>query len=319
MEVEVSVVLPTYNRIDALPEVLRALEAQASEAEAPRFEIVVVDDGSFDGTGEWLAARRFHVPVRILCQENRGPAAARNAGVEAASGRWVAFLGDDTVPEPGWLAAHRRAHRERDDAPELAVLGFTGWHPRITVTPFLHYINEQGAQFGYGMIEDRDNVPFNFFYTSNISLARELLLAEPFDVGFPYAAWEDTELSYRLHQRRGLRLVYEPSAIARHNHPTGLDRFFARQEKAGYCAVVFHRLHPELASFLGLGPDGPPALPSVGWQRWRERLARALQHSKVKMPRLWEEALRFHYIRGLHRGWQERGSPDEAGRGKEST
>jgi glycosyltransferase involved in cell wall biosynthesis len=304
-----SVVIPTHNRIDALPEVLRALEAQAEEPEAPSFEIVVVDDGSVDGTGDWLAGRRLQVPSTVLRQENRGPAAARNAGVEAASGHRVAFLGDDTVPEPGWLAAHRWAHRERGDLRELAVLGHTGWHRRIAVTPFLRYLNQRGAQFGYGLIADRERVPFNFFYTSNISLSRELLLAEPFDLGFPYPAWEDTELSYRLHRRHGLRLVYEPAAVTRHNHPTDLDRFCARQEKAGYCAVVFHRLHPELGGFLGLGPEGPPPLPRAGPQRWRERLARTLQSLSVVMPlstpRLWDETLRYHYIRGLHRGSRE--------------
>jgi len=317
MSVDVSVVLPTYDRIDALPEVLLGLEAQANDAEAPSFEIVVVDDGSTDGTGEWLTERSFSVPATVLSQDNRGPAAARNAGVAAATGRWVAFLGDDTVPEPGWLVAHRRAHRERGEAPELAVLGYTGWHRRTTVTPFLRHLNERGAQFGYGLIgdgeEDPEKLGFNFFYTSNISLSRELLVAEPFDLGFPYPAWEDTELSYRLHRNHGLRLVYEPAAVTRHNHPTDLGRFFARQEKAGYSAVVFHRLHPELGPFLGLGPDGPPPLPSPGRERWRERMARALQKISVAVPmstpRLWDEALRFHYIQGLQRGWRQEADP----------
>ena len=89
------------------------------------------------------------------------------------------------------------ARRER--AP-LAVLGYTGWHPRMRTTPFLRYINEHGLQFGYALIDEREKVPFNFFYTSNVSLPRELLLAEPFDLGFPHAAWEDVELSYRLHR-----------------------------------------------------------------------------------------------------------------------
>lgn len=309
--VELSVVVPTYNRIEILPEVLRAVEAQAEDPEAPSFEIVVVDDGSIDGTGEWLAARRFTVPAACLRQDNRGPATARNAGVAAAQGRRVAFLGDDTVPEPGWMAAHHRAHRERGDAPEVAVLGYTGWHRRMAVTRFLRHINEQGAQFGYALIDDPERVGFNFFYTSNISLSRELLLAEPFDLGFPYAAWEDTELSYRLHRRHGLRLVYEPAAVTRHYHPTDVDRFFERQEKAGYSAVVFHRLHPELGPFLGLGPEGPPPVPPAGRQRRRERLARALQQLPQwvpwSTPRLWDEALRFHYIQGLHRGWSEVG------------
>ena len=298
---EVSVVIPTFNRLDVLPEVLAALEAQAG---APPFELVVVDDGSTDGTASFLAARSCRVPTRILTQENRGPAAARNAGVAAARGRLVAFLGDDTVPSPGWLAAHFEAHRRRGDAPELAVIGYTGWHPRLRQTPFLRWINEHGLQFGYALIDDPEDVPFNFFYTSNLSLGRARLVEEPFDLRFPYPAWEDIEVAYRL-KKRGLRLVYEPRATVAHDHPTDLARFAVRQEKAGYCGVVFYRLHPELGPFVGVGPDGPPPVPPEGPQRRRERLVRALQNWPVKLPRLWDEVLRHHYIKGLHRAWNE--------------
>jgi glycosyltransferase involved in cell wall biosynthesis len=302
---EVSVVIPTHNRRDVLPEVLDAVEAQ----EGVELEVLVVDDGSTDGTAELLAARRFERPHRLLRQPNAGPAAARNAGVALASGRLVAFLGDDTVPESGWLREHREAHRRRGDPPSLAVIGYTAWHPRLRRTPFLDYINEHGLQFGYALIEDRERVPFNFLYTSNLSLPRALLLAEPFDLRFPYAAWEDIELAYRLERRQGLRLVYEPAARVAHDHPTDLRRFMARQERAGFSAVHFYRLHPELGAFLGLAPEGPPPLPPPGPQRLREMLVCSLQNLPLRLPRMWEDVLRFHYIRGLHRGWRRAAPP----------
>lgn len=297
-----SVVVPTFRRLDVLPEVLAAVAAQEG---APEYEVIVVDDGSGDGTAELLAGLELGVPLIVESQPNRGPAAARNRGVELARGRRVAFLGDDTVPSKGWLAAHHAAWSARGGAPMTAVIGYTGWHPRMRLDPFLRYINEHGLQFGYALIDDPEDVPFNFFYTSNLSLARDLLVAEPFDLRFPYAAWEDIELAYRL-RKRGLRLVYEPSATTAHDHPTRLARFMSRQEKAGYCAVVFHRLHPELGGFLGIGPEGPPPLPPKPRQRLLEALARTLQSTPLSTPRLWEEVLRFHYIRGLHRAWQER-------------
>ena len=303
MVCEVSVVIPTFNRLEVLAEVLQGLEFQH---EAPPFEVIVVDDGSTDGTSHWLRNRTFRLPLRVLTQENRGPAAARNTGVIVAQGKWVAFLGDDTVPSSGWLAAHRAAHRRHGDGPQVAVIGYTGWHRRMRLNPFLRYINEHGLQFGYALIQDPEDVPFNFFYTSNLSLHRDLLLAEPFDLRFPYPAWEDIEVAYRL-KKRGLRLVYEKAATVAHDHPTDLARFAARQEKAGYCAVVFYRLHPELGPFLGIGPEGPPPLPPEAPQRTRERLVRALQNLPLSVPKLWEEVLRYHYIRGLHRGWAEVG------------
>ena len=296
---EVSVIIPTHDRLDVLPEVLQALERQE---EPPEFEVLVVDDGSQPATAEFLRAWRPRYPHRVLSQSPSGPAVARNAGVRAAAGRWVAFLGDDTVPRPDWLRAHRRAHRERGEG-DLAVIGYTGWHPRMRRTRFLDYINEHGLQFGYALIEDRERVPFNFFYTSNLSLPRQLLLAEPFDEGFPYPAWEDIECSFRL-ERRGMRMVYEPEARVDHFHPTDLARFEDRQEKAGYSAVVFYQRHPELGPFLGLSPAGPPPPPRA--QRRREILARALQFVPITLPRLWQETLRYHYIQGLHRGWRER-------------
>jgi glycosyltransferase involved in cell wall biosynthesis len=299
----VSVVIPTFERMDVLPEVLAALAAQRG---APDFELVVVDDGSGDATGEFLASYRGPLALSVLRQANRGPAAARNAGVAASRGELVAFLGDDTVPDPGWLAAHAAAHEARRERAPIAVLGYTGWHPRMRTTPFLRYINEHGLQFGYALIDEPERVPFNFFYTSNVSLPRALLLAEPFDLGFPHAAWEDVELSYRL-QRRGLTMVYEPRARVAHLHPTDFSRFCRRQEKAGESAVVFFRLHPELGGFLGLSPAGPPPLPAAGRQRLREGLVRALQNLPVRTPRLWEETLRHHYIRGLLRGWERMG------------
>jgi glycosyltransferase involved in cell wall biosynthesis len=309
------VVVPTHDRMDVLPEVLAAVEAQRPGC---GFELVVVDDGSTDGTaaflaGAFLAGREHRIPVRAITQDNRGPAAARNAGVAAARGRLVAFLGDDTVPQEGWLAAHREAHARRGDPQALAVIGYTGWHPRMRRTAFLDYINDYGLQFGYAIIEDPEEVPFNFFYTSNLSLPRALLEAEPFDLGFPYPAWEDIETSYRLTRRHDMRLVYEPRARAAHDHPTDLARFARRQERSGYSAVVFWRRHPELGPFLGVGPGGPPPLPPAGRQRRRERLVRALQKTPLKLPALWEETLRYHYIRGLHRAWSELGGAGPTG------
>jgi GT2 family glycosyltransferase len=302
VSLDYSVVVPSHDRGALALEVLAALDRQR---DAPEFEIVVVDDGSGARTLELLRSWRGEHTTSVLAQSPaRGPAAARNRGVAASRGGRVAFLGDDTVPEPDWLASHAAAHARHGGGDEIAVIGHTGWHPRVRRTAFLDYLNDHGLQFGYALIEDASRVPFNFFYTSNLSVSRSRLLEEPFDESFPYAAWEDIEASYRLF-RRGLRLVYEPAARTAHDHPTDFDRFAGRQERSGYCAVVFYLRHPELGGFLGLGPDGPPPVPEPGPWRRREALVRALQNWPVKLPRLWQETLRIHYLRGLHRGWRE--------------
>ncbi|MCY3927107.1 MAG: glycosyltransferase [Acidobacteria bacterium] len=318
-----SVVIPTFNRLTALKEVLEALDVQ----EGLRFEVLVVNDGSSDGTTAWLdrrvAERRDASPaLRVLHQQNTGPAVARNRGVTAARGRWVAFLGDDTVPSPGWLAAHHRvqngdlARSVRAAGGCVGVIGRTDWHHRMRRTPFLDYINEQGLQFGFALIEDEDNVPFNFFYTSNLSVDRDAMAAEPFDPAFPFAAWEDVEAGYRL-AARGLRLLYRPAAHVAHDHPTDLARFAERQYRSGYSAVVFYRRHEQLGHFLGMQNGRPPSAAGAGERTllWaQERLARALQGMPVRLPRLWEKTMRHHYLEGLRNGWSDGVGLDRGGR-----
>ncbi len=317
-----SVVIPTFNRLTALREVLEALDAQ----EGPRFEVLVVNDGSSDGTTAWLdqrvAERRDASPaLRVLHQQNQGPAVARNRGVTAARGRWVAFLGDDTVPSAGWLAAHHRvqsgdlARSVRAAGGCVGVIGRTDWHDRMRRTPFLDYINEQGLQFGFALIEDEDNVPFNFFYTSNLSVDRDAMAAEPFDAAFPFAAWEDVEAGYRL-AAHGLRLLYRPAAHVAHDHPTDLERFAERQYRSGYSAVVFYRRHEQLGHFLGMQDGRPPSAAGAGERTllWaQERLARALQGMPVRLPRVWEKTMRYHYLEGLRNGWADGVGLDRGG------
>src|SRR5262249_58601376 len=221
----------------------------AAQEAAPDFEVVVVDAGSRDQTPERLGAYRAAFALRHFRQDNSGPAAARNRGVREARGERVLFLGDDTVPEPGLLAVHARAHSEPRTFP-AAVLGYTTWPRDRRVSPFLHHINEYGLQFGYGLIENRDHVPFNFFYTSNISLSRGLLLdVGLFDTTFPHAAWEDIEIAYRL-EKRGMRIVYRPQAVARHHHDLSFPTFRPRPRRSGESAAIPFAQHPELRPVL---------------------------------------------------------------------
>src|SRR5205085_10706294 len=95
---------------------------------------------------------------------------------------------------------------------------------RMRITPLLVHLHGQGTQFGYALLKDPEDVPFNFFYTSNVSLPRTLFLSlGGFDTTFRAAAWEDIELAYRASRERGLRMVYRPAARCRHDHPTDLD------------------------------------------------------------------------------------------------
>lgn len=299
MSLEISVVIPTFERPAIL---LRVLEALGAQEGAPPFEVLVVDDGSRDATAEGLRAFRPPYPFRFFTQPNLGPAAARNRGVEEARGRILLFLGDDTVPESMLLAVHAATHAQKRPHP-VAVLGYTTWPRERRVSPFLHHINEYGLQFGYGLIEDPEAVPFNFFYTSNVSVPRALLLeAGLFDTTFPHAAWEDIEIAYRL-SAMGLRILYRPRAVARHHHEITFDSFRRRQEKAGEAAAIFYAKHPELADFL--------AVPQARGFRERPSVLRRLSAWWAALAERWDlpggrsaidHVLRQDYLRGLSRG-----------------
>ncbi|MGZ8828845.1 MAG: glycosyltransferase family 2 protein, partial [Thermoanaerobaculia bacterium] len=92
-----SVVIPTYNRLDML---LRVLDALQKQIDAPELETIVINDGSTDSTDATLRERR---DITYREQANAGPGRARNHGVSLAKGRYVIFIGDDTVPEPRFL------------------------------------------------------------------------------------------------------------------------------------------------------------------------------------------------------------------------
>lgn len=292
MTPRLSVVIPTYNRLEILPRVLEALGAQSLPAD--RFEVIVVDDGSSDGTAAFLSGHRPPFAFRSASQDNGGPASARNRGLALARGELIVFLGDDTVPEVDFLAVHDEAHRTRPGR-KIAVLGYTTWPRERRVTPFLHHINEYGLQFGYELIRDREAVPFNFFYTSNISLPKAAFDENGFfDTTFPDAAWEDIELSYRM-AGNGYVIVYEPRAVVRHHHDITFASFRRRQERSGRAAAIFYRKHPELGPFLGVGTAGDTAV-----SRWTRAWAGLCQRWEIPGGRrAIDRVLTADYLRGL--------------------
>jgi glycosyltransferase involved in cell wall biosynthesis len=291
-----SVVIPTHNRLSML---LRVLESLEQQRDAPEFEVIVIDDGSTDDTSGVLAQRPG---ITFQTQPNSGPGRARNHGVSLARGRFVVFIGDDTVPEPRFLAEHARTHRDSNDDALVACLGYTGWPSSEHVTAFMDYINDYGLQFGYRLIEDGGTVPFNFFYTSNISIDRQLLADNPFDTTFPSAAWEDIELAYRL-EARGLKIRYNANAVTRHYHRMNVDSFARRQYTVGKSGAIFYRKHPELGHFLGVQElESRRLADERQLARLRRRARLGERFRFLARNDVFEKLMREHYLRGLKDG-----------------
>jgi glycosyltransferase involved in cell wall biosynthesis len=240
-----SVVIPTKDRADALARTLDALEAQ--EAGGASLEVVVVDNGSSDGTPAQVRARGGDAspPIRLLEQPEGGPAAARNAGAASASGEVLLFLGDDTEPDgKGLLRAHLDLHRTRPE-PTYGVLGRITWTPRAPVTPFMRWLENGGPQFHYCDLDPGPVDGASYFYSSHASLKRSLFeRLGGFDVRFPTAAVEDTELGVRLADA-GLELDYHPELLVLHDHPTTPAQSLRRSAAVGRSAALYNRLRPD--------------------------------------------------------------------------
>lgn len=112
----VSVIIPTYQRLETLP---RAIDSVLSQS-FNDFELIVVDDGSSDGTAEYLKQLQEKEPrLRVIQQENHGVSAARNHAIEVANGKWLAFLDSDDE----WLAKKLQMQMELAQIrPELKII-----------------------------------------------------------------------------------------------------------------------------------------------------------------------------------------------------
>lgn len=244
-----SVILPTFNRLPFLRRALLAWERQ--EFGIP-FELIVVDDGSDDGTRELLAGWTSHrFDLTAITQKNAGPARARNRALENARGDLVFFTGDDIVPSERVLAQHAGVHEEKGRETTV-VIGRTVWPDDLPVTATMRHVDGPGAeQFSFAHLRDGEEYDFRHFYTSNLSIRRSFLAGEPdgFSEDFPRAAFEDIELSYRL-SRRGQRIFYCREALAWHYHPYDVRSFFRRQVTCGAMAHRLYRKWPLLSKWF---------------------------------------------------------------------
>ena len=202
---DLAVVIPTRDRWPILQRTLDGLSSQSVTG----FEVIVVVDGTDQQVPDLPGAR-------VIVKEHGGPGAARNAGVAATDRRLVAFLGDDMIPAPGLVESHLERHNARPGA-EAAVLGLSVWHPDHANDRLHRWLDRSGTQFDYAGIDDTDDAGWGRFYSSNVSLKRDFFLdAGGFDEDFTYY-YEDLDLAWRLHEK-GLRLLFEPRALAHHDH-----------------------------------------------------------------------------------------------------
>jgi glycosyltransferase involved in cell wall biosynthesis len=209
----VSVVIATRNRADRLRQALDSLE-RMSPPNMFSWELIVVDNGSTDGTREVVndCEARMILPLRYLIELRHGKSAALNAGVRAATGDVVAFTDDDCVMSPEWLTA---IAIEFDNNPSVAAIG--GRVELYDAKDQPYTIRTQTTREAYAPLKMTALI-----VGCNMAFRREVLSAvgafdESLGPGSRCRAAEDFDLLYRAHLR-GLSIVYVPEVLVYHNH-----------------------------------------------------------------------------------------------------
>ena len=294
-----SIIIPTFNRQVILQKALVALARSTFSFD--EFEIVVVDDGSTDDTKDMIAA--LDVPYKLVYerQQRKGPASARNRGINLARGEIMIFIDSDIVVVPGFVAAHLEAHRQ----PRVVAIG-----------PVVHTNDLDNPDSASFKITDLSRA---FFATGNASVAKQYLIkAGLFDEDFDQYGWEDLELGHRL-RKVGLRKVKVPEAVGYHYKEeltvASIPKHRQRERERGRMAVVFYEKDPCWATRLQVEMSpimfGLDRLLSLG--NWSE--AKATQRLlEFFEGRGWSWSLRFvvrlithhDYMEGMREALRER-------------
>lgn len=239
---KISVIIPTFNRVDILRRTLNLLTVQTFTD----FEVIVVDDGSTDSTARFLLEfqKKVDFVFQFFSQKNSGQAIARNVALQKISGDIVIFLGDDTLPKNNLLEVHQNFH-QNFPAQNFACLGLVRWHSEIRVSKFMKWLDKSGAQFKFHNLQKNSETDFWRFYTSNLSLKKSFLGYENFSEKFSGWGFEDAEFGFRL-SKKGMKLLFEPDAVVEHFHEISSKSLKKRQFEAGINLVQFQKMHPEI-------------------------------------------------------------------------
>lgn len=229
--VRVSVVVPVHNGEATLADCLRALAGQSLSRDD--YEIIVVDDGSTDASA--AIARRF--AVGLLQQRQQGAAAARNSGLQAALGEWVAFTDADCIPSRTWLKTLLDAvGQPNGDAPSLGAAGRVFGYR--SSSPPARFVDLTG---GFDAERHLGHAAFPFAPSGNVMYRRAVIAAcGGFDTR--YATYEGCELHNRLSRAYGGAFHFEPRAVVLHRHRTNWAGYWRQQVGygRGYGQFLLH-------------------------------------------------------------------------------
>jgi glycosyltransferase involved in cell wall biosynthesis len=265
---KISIVMPTHNRLDALPLTLEALNRQTYPKD--NFEVIIVDQASTDGVQNWVLNYSAPYRLRILPQQGKyGISVARNGGVEAASGRLIILLDADIIADPKLVEEHSNLH-ETNNSPILGCGRLLPYPP--CYKSFVIKMANPDAGLDRGT--EPEDFPFYYAFGGHLSFTTETFtrvgLFNPELKGF-----EDTEFAYRASQLGvGIKNCFQ--AIGYHNHSRSLEERRARGYAYSKMIPRLIELHPELRGTI----PGVSELEPLDWKNDSISLKRRKIHAE---------------------------------------
>jgi GT2 family glycosyltransferase len=315
----VSIIIPTRNRCAALQGTLMALARQTIPLD--ELEVLVVADGSTDGTVNMVRALRVPYTLRLVEQQALGLPMARNRGAAEAQAPLLILFDDDIIATPGFVAAHLRAQHEPGE--------------RLVLGPYL--LSLPGRQSFYGinlrtwwsdkfcaMSCPGHRFTFEDVSGGNFSISAALYARlGGFNTIFKGYGGKDYEFGARV-LKAGARLVYAPDALGDHrdNPGRGIDRLLLRIRDEGRNEAILGRLHPELRPALNVSSIMSPSVSArsrllqrlaLSWPIFGDQLARILQSWADDYERRLLHAYWWRIVDGLRTYWYTRGVSEELG------
>lgn len=241
--VEISVIIPTHNRRQILNKCLKCLFDQ--DYPEDRYEIIVVDDGSTDGTREDINSLNPPCNLGYLYQARSGPHLARNRGLDAAEGEIILFIDSDIFAPPSLIREHMRFHARNDriivSGPLAETTNLDEDFRGIKKRKFLALFDLSGPSM----------------ITSNLSVRRKYLLqVGGFDEDFEGYGWHDWELGARL-KKIGLCAKKSREALVYHLEEakiSSLEELGKKRFERGVNAALYLKKHPNLGTLLSIHP-----------------------------------------------------------------
>ena len=245
--IEITLVVSTYQGLAVLREGLPSMLAQDLPAET--WELLVVVDGSTDGTAEYLASLAA-APLRVITQPNRGLAAARNRGAREARGPIVVWLDDDARPQPGFARAHLETQRATGSV-ERVVFGPFPLLRRGRVSFLAEGVGRWADALAARMADPSWKPAMTDGCFANASLSRSLWeRTGGFDERFRRYGNEDLDYARRLIHAE-VPMGFAPGAVAFQDYRKRFRQWVAEWRDVGRADLTLWRRHPDAERELG--------------------------------------------------------------------